>query len=1094
MRRRRGQPVGRLAFGLWTVLHRALGVAMALTIAAAAGSAALAWFLARHPVEVPWLAQRLEVQANALLGPGAVSIRSTEIAWDGFRKGLGSPIVVRLDGIRLRTDAGDDHAAIPRAELTFALLPLLHGRLEPRAVEVEAPRITATRRADGTLGFALGGSKTEIAATTPHALLSALSRSQRDQGQTGVAILRELRRIRVLDASISVDDRRLRMAWRGSQLTLDLAREPDGRIDGHATGQVAVGDARAKLTVAGTPAQRQISLHAAFSPIATAALIAAAPPLAGLAGLDAPLGGTIDLTLSPALTLQQASLALRADAGTLHLGAAPLPLLGGTLLAEATPEQIAITRMAVKLQAGAPAGPVSLLAHGTVHRSVNDVNADLALDLDRLPFAALPALWPLGLAKDARVWVTQNITEGTARSGHLDLRLTADPTLSRISVTGASGSLAADDVTVRWFGQVAPIMHAQAGLRIVDPDRLEINATSGQLVPDAPRAGPLAVRAARVSITGLMQKDQSAKIDGRITGAVPDALALLRDRRLHLLSDHPINLQETEGTVDTTLSVRIPLTDKLTMDDVPISAKARLSDVHLTDVAVGWDLDGASLGLTVTPDQLVADGSGLLAGIPVQLGAKMDFRAGSPGQMLQEMTVTGRPDLSALAAAGLDTEGLVSGAVPLSATYTERRGGGAGEVAVHTDLTEAALAVSALGWRKPPGVQAEAGARLRLDRDRLVAIDGIEAAGSGLAVQGQASFAGGAFASLTLDRVVLGRSEARATLRFAPNGGAVAASVSGRVLDLSQRFGQSTGTAQPPKAAQRGRPWTVDARFDSILLAHGRALSGVSMHAVNDGLLLREATLRGATGQHEIVQLSIHSQPDGRRVSAEAANAGALFQALGLPGVIGGKLTLQGGWDGWQPDSPLIGTVKVADFRVREAPTLGKLLQAVTLYGLAQALAGPGVGFDHLTAPFRYRVRHAADQRRTCLQQLAGHHSGGPCQPRYGPVGHRRDRRAAIRLQHDARACSGAGTALQPGTQRWLDRRALSRAWRVARPDGLGQSVFRADAGRASRSVRSLAGTETLDHRASRKQGPRPCAFPSMKKWFGPTGSIPTGT
>ncbi len=43
----------------------------------------------------------------------------------------------------------------------------------------------------------------------------------------------------------------------------------------------------------------------------------------------------------------------------------------------------------------------------------------------------------------------------------------------------------------------------------------------------------------------------------------------------------------------------------------------------------------------------------------------------------------------------------------------------------------------------------------------------------------------------------------------------------------------------------------------------------------------------------------------------------------------------------------------IEDFRIRDAPALGKLLQAMTLYGLVEVLQGPGLGFTRLVAPFR---------------------------------------------------------------------------------------------------------------------------------------------
>ena len=50
--------------------------------------------------------------------------------------------------------------------------------------------------------------------------------------------------------------------------------------------------------------------------------------------------------------------------------------------------------------------------------------------------------------------------------------------------------------------------------------------------------------------------------------------------------------------------------------------------------------------------------------------------------------------------------------------------------------------------------------------------------------------------------------------------------------------------------------------------------------------------------------------------------------------------------------APLSGTAEMSDFAVRNAPAFGKLLQAMTLYGLFEAMSGQGLGFARLVAPF----------------------------------------------------------------------------------------------------------------------------------------------
>jgi AsmA-like protein len=92
----------------------------------------------------------------------------------------------------------------------------------------------------------------------------------------------------------------------------------------------------------------------------------------------------------------------------------------------------------------------------------------------------------------------------------------------------------------------------------------------------------------------------------------------------------------------------------------------------------------------------------------------------------------------------------------------------------------------------------------------------------------------------------------------------------------------------------------------------------------------------------------------GRRVTASADDAGELLRGLDyLRSMQGGKLSVQAEYDDAQPGRPLSGTANIENFRVRDAPALGRLLQAMTLYGLVELVQGPGLGFTRLIAPFR---------------------------------------------------------------------------------------------------------------------------------------------
>ncbi len=140
----------------WTVLHRLLAILVAIAVVLSLGVAALAWRLSRGPIDMPWLAQRIEAAVNPV-GASRLQVGSAGLAWEGFHAGLNSPLDIRLTGIELRRPDGSVQLAVPRAELTLSVTALLRGRLAPRTLEVEQPSVTAQRTADGAFRFTVGG-------------------------------------------------------------------------------------------------------------------------------------------------------------------------------------------------------------------------------------------------------------------------------------------------------------------------------------------------------------------------------------------------------------------------------------------------------------------------------------------------------------------------------------------------------------------------------------------------------------------------------------------------------------------------------------------------------------------------------------------------------------------------------------------------------------------------------------------------------------------------------------------------------------------------------------------------------------------------
>jgi len=958
------------ARGVGLVLHRLATLVLGSAVVFSVLLAVAAWRLSRGPVDIAWFTHRLEAAVNDTGGPTKLSIGSTAVAWEGFRLGVDRPVDLRLTDIRLTDTSGERRVDIPRAEVSLSLGALLRGRLQPRAVELDDPRITLRRAEDSTVSIDLGSMTEQAEPFAPNArrargdplpeLLVLLAKPPSTDRTAAPGWLSQLRRVRIHDAVVTVVDRILGATWRAPRADVDLARRAQGGIDGTVDVTLALGNQQARLTGAATLSPNADETHVVvrLSSVAPAALARAAPKLNFLAALDAPVSAEATADFGPALDFRQAQVTLQASAGTLRIGTGSVPVAGATLVASGTPDAIRLELAQLHLRAHDGEPMSTLSANGTVLRDpaqpgAGRIEAALSLDVDQVSFADLPALWPDGLAKDVRTWILQNITAGVARDGHADIGLAANADFSAVTVTRATGSLDGAGLTVSWLRPVPPIEQGRAVLRIVDPDTLQIDVTAGR--QRLRNGNALTLTSGSMRITGLMQRDQTGTIQADVTGSLPDVLTLMREPRLNLLSKHPLSLKKPAGDVVATIGVTLPLDDRITMDDVAINVSAHVDNAFLGDVVAGHDLSGGALDVVANDDDLTVKGQAILTGIPVGVDAAMDFRAGPPTQVLQRVTVTGRPDAKQLATVGLDATDLLAGPVDVQAVLTEQRDG-SGNVSVDAGLTGATLTVAPLDWRKPPGSAAHATAQLLLQHDRLTGIDGIEVQGDGLLLRGGASCDDGRISVVRLDRVTLGRTEMRGTVQLpaSPRASPIVVRVTGPMLDLSARLARpNTGRQAPQPEPPPGPPWTLDARFDRVMMAGDYVFAPVTVRAENNGSVFQRLRVEGKTRDEAAFALEIGGTGGVRQLTVTATNGGDLLRALDVTDTMqDGTLKVSGTYDDASPGHPLHGTAELTQFRIARAAGLGKLLQAMTLYGMVDVLRGPGLAFTNMVAPF----------------------------------------------------------------------------------------------------------------------------------------------
>ena len=925
------------------LLHVLAEVALGVMALAAIAVCVLAWRLGQGPIDVTWLVQRMQPRLSS--AGARLAVEGADLAWEGF-DAADQPLDLRLRGVTLAWPNQGVHAAVQHARITIAEAPLLLGRVLPGSIDISGATVQLNRLKGALPPNPTGAAK-----------------------MSGTELPTQLQRLHIADAVFIVHDPSLTADLHAAVARLELVRRPGGGLAGSALADVSSGGAHVRLTAeaAALPAGTRVTAHS--SALDLASLARTSPSLAALTGIDLPVGLILSADLDAHLQPLTGRLEVAAGAGHVRAGRGQVTIAHAAATILASPDELRLTILRIQLaQLADAANPAPIIAaDATLTRAGGHLHAGFGVGLDSVQMADLGKYWPVGTGGGARDWLVKNITAGRAHDAHVSGALDMPVDLSDAALTALAGGLLLDDATVWWLRPVPPLVRGRARVTIEGPDSLKVTLSAGS-------ASALAVTpGSAIRITGLMSQHQFGEIDMGLAGPLADALGVLDHPRLGLLARGGVTVVDPAGTVQARVTVHVPLETYVTMDDIPVAATATLSGVHLGRGVAGHDLDRANLAVHVTNNGLGITGDGTVAGIPARLALDMDFRNGPPSQVVQRLTAAGAATLSQLKGAGLPTEAatmLTGGTVGLRIDYSGRRDATAA-LQVNADLSQAAI-TTPFGWTKQAGPPAAAEGKLRLARGGVLAgIDTLHAEGPELAFASRmVAAAGRANTLLLLDRLDVGGTRARGEIRFpAKAGDPVAVSLTGPTLDLSALLDKpeakpASQTAGVSQGDQPGLPYTVKLDFAQVRLAHGKTLSPLSVVAASNGLYILHAAISG--GPPGALSISIVPGQGSRHVVVAASDAGLTLRALGVADNLqGGSLKVDGTYNDATPASPLTGTATLENFNLREAPAIGRLLQVMTLYGVADTLHGPGLHFSRLIAPFHWErhVLHLSSAR-----------------------------------------------------------------------------------------------------------------------------------
>ncbi|MDP6270916.1 MAG: AsmA-like C-terminal domain-containing protein [Alphaproteobacteria bacterium] len=925
----------------------AAGLAMVLAVAA--------WLVSAGPISLAFLTPYIQRALNPEAGEYSVDLADTILTWAGWERALD----IRVVEVKVLDSRGRVLARVPEISLGLSGAALLRGEVAPTRLDVLGPEVRLVRRPEGRveLGFGADPAVAEQGLQGPQSgILRALAARLLSADNSGGSA-RYLKRISVLGADLVVDDRPSGTLWHAPRIDLILKREPDGVVadldaDLEIGGQSNHLTADAAYRAESQRLQVKLGLNG-FEPAWLAPLGAA---WSALATVDLPLTGSLTFSLGLGGKFSDLDFDLSAGAGSLELPGTykrRLTLAGAALRGRLTDNFTALRLDEIFLDTGGPVVNASALV--SFDKGSDPAALGLILDgqFSDLPVDQLDRFWPPQLAPAARHWVTTNVRGGKVPAATIKVHLKPGDL--------AAGSLPDEAVDLRFSfaGVGARYLRTMPELAQATGSA-RLTAGGIDLVVRSARVGALALSEGTVHITGFDQPLQRAEIGFVASGPVAEALRVLGHPPLGFGAAVDLDAKAASGQMSARAHFAFPLKGDLEVADVSFVAAANLVEFGLPEVVGGFPLRAGQMALKVDAAGLTVTGTGELNGVPVGLTWRRLFR--SQGSVTGAVDIRARLDDAGRQALALPGAPYLRGPVAARARIN-LKGWQVLEGDIELDLAGTEVTIAELVWSKPAAQPGEATIALRLESDGTIQINSFALSAAGLMATGQAELGPDlSFRRLDFSRLAFGQTDVSASLRpLAPKG--YIAALEGASFDMRPYLARVLGSGQAAELP----PLRLSARLGRMILGDQHELSKMSGRAVHEAGQWRTLEASGVLSGQAPISLHLESKASERQLSITSPDAGAFARSIGVfDNALGGRLDITAVIDENRPDRPLMGRVRIKDYRVVNAPLLARILTIGSLTGVAELLNGEGISFALFDAPFCLREgRLTVDRART---------------------------------------------------------------------------------------------------------------------------------
>nr|WP_171207236.1 MULTISPECIES: AsmA-like C-terminal region-containing protein [unclassified Ruegeria] len=944
-----------------------------------------------------WVRDRVEARLDRALGGIKVTFGDVSLTvHQGWRPRL------QLSDVRVSDAEGQQVAEVSHMSASLAMRPLLRGQVQPKRIDLQGAQVALTRGLDGALSLTVGSSSAPVGEAPNLAQLieetDELFKSPNLSALVSVRLdaitldYQDLRQGRswVLDGGhilLTRDARQLRL---GTGFSVLSGRDFVSTIEANYTSSLDSAAAEFGVNITDLPTE-DVAGHS--------------PALAWMQVLRAPISGALRGSVNENADLGPVFATLNLGAGAVQPTTATRPVkfesartyftydpkaevldfnevlidsAWGTVQADGTaylhgvdsgslqsmdgqfrfsgirvnpadlfPQDLELTRadldFQIKLapfrmrlgQATIADDEHRLHLTGDLAAEPEGWSARIDAQLAELSSEQLLPYWPERLASKPREWVTKNIHKGNLSDMDFALRLSPN------QKPNIYLDFDFDDTELTFAKTLPPIQRAQGQASLLN-GRFTVTAQQGIVVAD--EGGEVDAAGTSFIIPDTESKGITPSVVRiKANSSVTAALSLLDRPPLQLLTKAGLPVDLGAGGVALEGTLALPLKKKLRFSDAEFHFEGDLANLNSSRLVPGFEISADRLGIRGDQSEIEIDGNGLFGAVPVT--AQWLQPIGGPEAQRSQLTgqIELSPRLMDEINAGLP-QGMLTG-LGIADFSLGIGGGEAPELQAQSDLVGVVLAIPELGWRKPASRGGSLNAQATLGS--ALAVNDLQIDAAGLRSRASISFANGGFERVRFSSFELGDWLAVPAELIARGNAVPDIRVLGGVLNLAK---STIGEGGSGGGADGGAGPRLDVSLDRLQITESVALTGLNGTFETTGGLKGGFSAQvngGAAVNGQVTPVSSRSA-----VSLTSEDAGAVLLSAGLltqarSGSLDLNLNPIGDPGNYDVD------MRIENTRIQNAPAMAALLNAISLVGLLDEMAGQGIFFSAIDSKMR---------------------------------------------------------------------------------------------------------------------------------------------